>query len=89
MLDDTTSSSLDGLKECVLKTISRILIHGIIVCQSTTSEEESEDEQLSTVMNVAQPIQSSGGGEYSYTMGDMLHLEEQKHHNDSFLQALN
>ena len=65
MLDDTTSSSLDGLKECVLKTISRILIHGIIVCQSTTSEQESEDERLSTVMNVVQPIQSSGGGEYS------------------------
>ena len=92
MLDNTTSSSLDRLKEGLLKTISRILIHGIVVCQSTTSttsEQESEDERLSNVVNVIQRIQSSGGGEYSYTMGDMLHLEEQKHHNDSFLQALN
>jgi hypothetical protein len=78
----STDASIVNTKECVLKTISKILVHGIV---SPTSKVISEDEQLSYIMNIIQRIQSAGG-EYSCAMGDMLQMEEKQ--SKSFLKTL-
>lgn len=76
-----SDSSMNNMKDNVLKTVSRLLIHGIV----HATNDNSEDEQISTIMNIIQRIQSSGG-ECSCTMGDMLQMEETS--DDSFVKNL-
>ena len=77
----SSDQSMIKIKENILKTISRLLVHGVVPETSNISE----DEQLSSIMNTIQRIQSSGG-EDSCAMGDMLRMEENC--QDSFVKFL-
>ncbi|KAL3822675.1 hypothetical protein ACHAXA_009557 [Cyclostephanos tholiformis] len=65
----------DILHKSILKTLSRILLYGI-VNNPGMSDEEDLDDQLSSTMTVIRNIQSLLG-EYNCALGDMLDMENE------------
>ena len=86
-ISNDISSEMDGeedfMQKSILKTLSRILIHGLQVSSSEGKSEVDLDEQLSSIMTTIQNIQSSLG-EYNCALGDMLDMNE----NEQFVTLI-
>ena len=93
--EDDDDGALLTMQKCILNTLSRLLVHGIIEQKSSTTknnneEEEEMDEEISNIMNVIENIQSSIG-EYNCALGDMLAIREEGETGEqqqSFVTAL-
>ena len=90
-------SGAEKLGNIILITMARLLVYGLVFRSGNNRDnnlsEEEIDEKLTTIMNVIQRIQSLVG-EYSYAMGDMLNMNQNKQQNPnrkkdiSFVEAL-
>ena len=83
--NETIADSTQIMQNLIVKTMSRLLVHGIVT--STGKSEEDIDEQLSNIMTLIQNIQSSIG-EYNCALGDMVNLKEVELGEQSFMMAL-
>ncbi|KAL7548793.1 hypothetical protein ACHAWF_012068 [Thalassiosira exigua] len=85
--EDGKESSGEAWKRNILKTLSRLLVHGLVKGSGKTENEEDMDEQLSNIMTLIENIQSLAG-EYSCALGDMLSLDDNELGDASFVSAL-
>ena len=69
------------MQTLILKTLSRLLVHGLLY-NGKGEEEEESDVQLSNIMTVIQNIQS-----YNCALGDMLNLNDYLGGEQSFVNA--
>ncbi|KAL3761875.1 hypothetical protein ACHAWU_009040 [Discostella pseudostelligera] len=84
-LGDDTLNDEDEMQRIILRTLSRMLKYGLV--NSFGKSEVDMEEQLSSIMTVIQNIQSAVGEE-DCTLGDMLHLDEDKLGEESFISAI-